>query len=80
MKTDKEIQRLLDKVENLIERVANLKNPPDNLKMENFEYRSLLLEKYMYQWLLGDDGIDFDLSYNELDVCLNNLEKKQEGL
>ncbi len=77
MKTDKEISFLLAKVEILIKRVAALENPPENLKIGNSQYKMLLLEKDMYQWLLGDDGIDFDSYYNHLDKCLDDMEKKR---
>ncbi len=80
MKTNTEISLLLAKVEKLIKRVATLKNPPDELKMENCQYRMLLLQQDMYQWLLGDDGINFDEYYNDLHKCLIDLENKEEDI
>jgi len=76
MKSKKEIESLLHKVENLIKRMQVLNDPPDDYKLENYHYRVLLLQEGLYKYLLGDKGYDFDEYYdhfsNNLDLLENN--------
>lgn len=76
MKSKKEIESLLHKVENLVKRMQVLNDPPDDYKLENYHYRVLLLQEGLYKYLLGDKGYDFDNYYdhfsNNLDLLENN--------
>ena len=51
MRSDEEILFLLLKVEKLIKRIANLKKPPEAFKVKNSQYKELLQQKDMFQWL-----------------------------
>ncbi|WP_299898759.1 hypothetical protein [uncultured Aquimarina sp.] len=74
MKSEKEIKSLLEKVDNLIRRIQVLKNPPDDYKMENFQYRVLLSQRDLYRYLLGDRGYEFDEYYDHFLQNLDALE------
>ncbi len=74
MKTEAELKLLLSKANNVINRWSKLKNPPDDMKLENSFYRIMVAEKNMLDWLLGDENFDFHGAYDGLNEYLDELE------
>lgn len=74
MKSKKEIESLLDKVESIIKRIQFLENPPEEFKMEKFHYRALLCQWDLYKYLLGDTGSEFDEYYDRIAQYLETLD------
>ncbi|MCK8521482.1 hypothetical protein M0D21_07880 [Aquimarina sp. D1M17] len=74
MKTEVELQLSLARVEKIIERISKLNNPPEELKIENENYRLLLEQQYVYRWILEHKGYDFIDAYDKLEKYLNEIE------